>query len=75
MGKHLCRLCKYQGHYYRFVQGRVFIDRDPEHFGLILNFLRDGVCVLPVNAEARRQVLQEADFYQVHSCLSLWLTV
>lgn len=49
------------------MQGRVFIDRDPEHFGLILNFLRDGVCVLPVNPEARRQVLQEADFYQVWS--------
>ncbi|CAL8465005.1 g4540 [Coccomyxa elongata] len=48
-------------------KGRVFIDRDPEHFGLILNFLRDGVCVLPVNPEARRQVLQEADFYQLES--------
>ena len=43
----------------------MFIDRDPEHFGLILNFLRDGVCVLPVSPEARRQLLQEADFYQV----------
>jgi hypothetical protein len=46
-------------------QGRVFIDRDPQHFGLILNFLRDGVCVLPVDEEARKQILQEADFYQV----------
>ena len=50
-----------------FVQGRIFIDRDPQHFGLILNFLRDGTCVLPTDVDARRQILQEADFYQLES--------
>ena len=49
------------------VQGRIFIDRDPQHFGLILNFLRDGTCVLPMDGDARRQILQEADFYQLDS--------
>lgn len=48
-------------------QGRIFIDRDPQHFGLILNFLRDGTCVLPMDGDARRQILQEADFYQLDS--------
>ena len=50
-----------------FVQGRIFIDRDPQHFGMILNFLRDGTCVLPTDVDARRQILQEADFYQLES--------
>ena len=48
-------------------QGRIFIDRDPQHFGLILNFLRDGTCVLPMDGDVRRQILQEADFYQLDS--------
>ena len=48
-------------------QGRIFIDRDPQHFGLILNFLRDGTCVLPTDMDVRRQILQEADFYQLES--------
>ena len=25
-----------------WTQGNVFIDRDPKHFGLIMNYLRDG---------------------------------
>ena len=25
-----------------WTQGNVFIDRDPKHFGLIINYLRDG---------------------------------
>ncbi len=49
------------------MQGRIFIDRDPQHFGLILNFLRDGTCVLPTDVDARRQILQEADFFQLES--------
>lgn len=43
----------------------MFIDRDPQHFGLILNFLRDGACTLPSEPGTRRELLQEADFYQV----------
>ena len=46
----------------------MFIDRDPRHFGLVLNFLRDGTCVLPADAGGRRELLQEADFYQVCEC-------
>ena len=47
------------------LQGRTFIDRDPAHFGLILNFLRDGTCVLPITAQGLQELLQEAEFYQV----------
>jgi hypothetical protein len=50
----------------------VFIDRDPRHFGLILNFLRDGACCLPADARGRRELLQEADFYQARARL-FWL--
>lgn len=52
-------------HKSRALQGRVFIDRDPRHFGLVLNFLRDGACMLPPDVGGRRELLQEADFYQV----------
>ena len=48
-----------------FLQGRTFIDRDPKHFGLILNYLRDGTCVLPADSQGLQEVLQEAEFYQV----------
>lgn len=47
------------------LQGRIFIDRDPTHFGLILNYLRDGVCILPADSQGLQEVLQEAEFYQV----------
>lgn len=47
------------------VQGRIFIDRDPKRFALILNYLRDGTCVLPADSLGIEEVLQEAEFYQV----------
>lgn len=46
-------------------KGRIFIDRDPTHFGLILNYLRDGVCILPADSQGLQEVLQEAEFYQL----------
>ncbi|KAK9787874.1 hypothetical protein WJX73_003490 [Symbiochloris irregularis] len=46
-------------------KGRVFVDRDPKHFGLILNYLRDGTCVLPADSQGLQEILQEADFYQL----------
>ncbi|KAK9852570.1 hypothetical protein WJX84_006001 [Apatococcus fuscideae] len=44
-------------------KGRIFIDRDSKHFGLILNYLRDGTCVLPQDAQQLKEILQEAEFY------------
>ena len=40
----------------------VFIDRDPTHFRLILNFLRGGV-VMPTDARSLHELRIEADFY------------
>jgi len=48
-----------------FLQGRVFLDRDPKHFRLILNYLRDGEVCLPACPQELQEVLQEALFYQV----------
>ncbi|KAF1767546.1 hypothetical protein GCK72_007505 [Caenorhabditis remanei] len=50
--------------------GRIFIDRNPKHFPLILDFLRDGV-VLPDDMKELREILKEANAYQV-DCL-VWL--
>ena len=47
------------------MQGRIFIDRDPKHFRLILNYLRDGACVLPAEEAEMMELLQEVEFYQV----------
>ena len=48
-----------------------FIDRDSTHFRYILNFLRDGECVLPDNDLHRQELRKEAEFFQVLSTLML----
>lgn len=45
--------------------GAIFLDRDAKHFQLVLNYLRDGWCLLPKGAEERRELLQEIRYYQV----------
>lgn len=45
--------------------GRVFIDRDGTHFGVILNYLRDRQTPAGVTPDARRALQAEARFYQV----------
>ena len=47
------------------LQGRVFVDRDPKHFRLILNFLRDGTAALPSDPIELQEIKQEAEFFQV----------
>ena len=51
------------------IQGHVFIDRDPKHFALILNFLRDGFAVLPRDEQALTEIMVEAAFYKVEKLL------
>ncbi|CAL5224558.1 g7261 [Coccomyxa viridis] len=41
----------------RNLQGHIFIDRDPKHFALILNFLRDGFAVLPRDEQALTEIM------------------
>ena len=45
--------------------GSFFIDRDPTHFGYILNFLRTGEVIIPDDRVAREQLLLEVDFFNV----------
>ncbi|PNH08087.1 BTB/POZ domain-containing protein KCTD17 [Tetrabaena socialis] len=45
--------------------GAILVDRDPKYFQSILNFLRDGWCLLPGSAQERRELLQEVRFYQL----------
>lgn len=45
--------------------GNFVIDRDGEPFRYVLNYLRDGSCVLPVTCHARAELLREAEYYQV----------
>lgn len=47
--------------------GALFLDRDSKYFQLVLNYLRDGWCSLPITAGERRELLQEVRFYQVSS--------
>lgn len=53
--------------------GSYFIDRDPTHFRYVLNFMRDGPCVLPPNdastASLRRELLVEAQYYQIQGMI------
>ncbi|XP_065914493.1 uncharacterized protein [Dysidea avara] len=53
--------------------GSFFIDRDGTHFRHILNYLRDGEEVIqcfPKSAEALREILHEATYYQLEGLIS-----
>lgn len=54
----------------RNLQGHIFIDRDPKHFALILNFLRDGFAVLPRDEQALTEIMVEAAHYKARCTLS-----
>lgn len=43
--------------------GSYFIDRDPAHFRVILNFLRCGAAITPVDPVAKAEAAAEAEFY------------
>jgi hypothetical protein len=45
--------------------GVYFIDRDPKHFPLILNFLRMGKVVGHIDADSMDELEAELDFYQI----------
>lgn len=47
-----------------------FIDRDGTHFRYILNYLRDGHVVLPESAVQKKELLIEANFYQLDGLVS-----
>lgn len=45
--------------------GSYFIDRDGTHFRYILNYLRTGRLLLPDDKLVRKELLEEAEFYQI----------
>lgn len=50
----------------------IFIDRDPLHFRIILNFLRDGSkLAIPIEERQRNELLVEAKYYGLHSLCEL----
>ena len=49
--------------------GSYFIDRDGTHFRYILNYLRTGQLVVPEDNTVRRELLTEAEFYQVQGII------
>ncbi|CAJ0593629.1 unnamed protein product [Cylicocyclus nassatus] len=51
-----------------FVEGEeIFIDRDPTHFGHILNYLRDGSVSVNGSGSICAQIKREAQFYGLES--------
>lgn len=44
-------------------EGYVIIDRSGRHFGIILNYLRDGTVTLPREPGEVAELMQEAKYY------------
>lgn len=49
--------------------GAIFIDRDGTHFRFILNYLRTGKITLPEGGTALKELMEEAEFYQIQGIL------
>ena len=49
--------------------GSFFIDRDGTHFRFILNYLRTGKLTLPEGATFLKELLEEAEFYQIQGII------
>ncbi|KAK5885168.1 hypothetical protein CesoFtcFv8_018904 [Champsocephalus esox] len=52
-------------------EGWVILDRCGRHFGLVLNFLRDGSVPLPEDHKELDEVLKEAQYYRVQGLAQL----
>lgn len=50
---------------YSLFLGWILIDRCGKHFGIILNFLRDGSAPLPESPRETAELLAEAKYYCV----------
>ena len=49
--------------------GSYFIDRDGTHFWYILNYFRTGQLIVPKDEIIRKELLAEAEFYQVEGII------
>jgi len=52
-----------------FEDGAFFIDRDGTYFRFILNYLRTGKLALPTDATFAKELLEEAEFYQIQGMI------
>ena len=50
--------------------GFVVIDRSGKHFGVILNYLRDGDVALPESQRELQEQLAEAEYYRVEGLIT-----
>ena len=50
--------------------GSYFIDRDGTQFRYILNYLRTGQLILPKDKVLRKELLAEAEFYQIEGIIN-----
>ena len=53
--------------------GSYFIDRDGTHFRYILNYLRTGRLHLPADQLVEKELLEEAQFYQIRGIVDILL--
>ncbi|CAL2033871.1 unnamed protein product [Caenorhabditis brenneri] len=51
--------------------GAIFIDRDPKHFRLILNYMRDGFVSIPDSRADIQEIQAEAQFYLLDDLVEL----
>ncbi|XP_076832560.1 BTB/POZ domain-containing adapter for CUL3-mediated RhoA degradation protein 2 [Brachyhypopomus gauderio] len=52
-------------------EGWILIDRCGKHFGLILNYLRDGSLTLPKSKQSIKELLAEAKYYHIQGLVDL----
>ena len=50
--------------------GSYFIDRDGTHFRYILNYLRTGQLIVPEDKVLRKELLAEAECYQIEGLIN-----
>ncbi|KAL6203613.1 hypothetical protein ACLB2K_027313 [Fragaria x ananassa] len=56
-------------HTLKLEDGHVLIDRDGDYFGFILNWLRDGDVPAAFEAHQYKQLLKEADYFQLRGLI------